>query len=160
MKKVLRIAILCLCFLAILAPTYILVSRAASTATPDVMVGERVLDAAYVRWRVVRKNDSVSFTAEDLEEAVRRFESSEPMRLSSLEELVLTCDREPVMADIHFFDLSGSGAVYEKTTLADLSALIASGFTLAGKTQVVIAMQWTVGDNIRIQAMYSLEVGA
>lgn len=160
MKKVLRIAILCLCFIAILAPTYILASHAASTATPDVRVGESELSASYVRWRVVRKNDTVSFTSEDLEEAIRRFETTEPMQLSSIEELVLTCDREPALADVYFFDLSGSGAVYDKTTVADLPSLLASGFVLAGKTQVVVAMQWTVGDNIRIQAMYSLEVGA
>ncbi len=158
MKKVLRIAILCLCFLAILAPTYILISRAAVTATPDVYVGENPLTAAYVRWRVVRKNDSVSFTAQDMEEAIRRFESTEPIKLSSLEELTIRCDREPVMAEVHFFDLSGAGKTYDKTTVADLATLIENGFVLAGKTQVVIAIQWTVGDNVRIQAMYSLEV--
>jgi len=156
MKAVKRVAAWLLALAVLLIPTYILVYHIVQTAAPKVTVGDVTLEPVFVQWRVTRKNEESSLTAQDQERARKSFERSEPQVLPSLDSLEgLTFSRQPDRAVVSLFDLSGSGASYPSFNWDEIGQRKPE---LVGKTQIVLAIQWTVGKNIRIQAMYSIEV--
>ena len=160
MKKFLKICLLVPIFLVILTPTYVLIYHVSETVAPTVTVGQTQLNPAHVGWHVVRKNQTVSITEQDRQEAADAFAQQSVVILPSLLDVTgIECSREPESVEISLFDLTGSGITYETMNVEDLyNALINGQLQVAGKTQVVIAIEWKIGDNIYIHAMYSVEV--
>ncbi len=156
MKKALRILVLFLVFLVVLTPTYILIGQVAKTVAPTVTVGGTELEPAYVRWRLTRKNDTTVSTSLNLQQSEKNFEA---IPLSSIEDLKDLCfDREPNLSQIMLFDLT-TGTASPSMSLEEFqAAYLEGGQALFGKTQIVLTLQWNAGDNIRIQAGYSMEV--
>ncbi len=160
MKKLSRYLIMFLVFLAVLTPTYILIYHVSETVAPAVTVGDKTLDPAFLRWQIVRKNDTTSDTSFDPKEAERDFQTYQV----TLEDLVqISYEREPYSVQILFYNLDESSPLYDKnelyltTTPEDLRAQLQAGYVLPSHSQIMLALQWQVGDTIRIQAMYSLE---
>jgi hypothetical protein len=152
MKKAI---ILIAAILVVLIPTYILVFQLARTA-PELTIGDDTLDPAFVRWCVVNRDGEEVVTSRSLAKAQKQFEKSEPIKLSSAEQLGdLSFSREPSQCVILFYDLSGAGVTYTPMTLEQLKA---DGVTLSGSAQAVMTVAWQISDSIRVEAAYSFLV--
>ena len=154
MKKVIKGIILAAATLVILIPTFVLAFQLARTA-PEVLLGERELDPAFVTWSVTNRDGEDVITSISEKRAEKKFNRAEKVKLTTLDEVRgLTFPRAYAGCAVSIFALD-DGELKENLSFEDFQE---KDIPLNEPVQVIVVVLWQVSEDVRVKAAYSFEV--